>query len=514
MEYGSYPHTLCDREQREWIRGCPVQVKRVKLTVPSKDGGIALSAVIVPCGDFQVKAVTASAVIEDGRHKTVAEADGIAFGVGESAGALDGAIPTAAVFAYLTVTRVVLADGTVWENSEGSCGETLPEQRIVWQTDPHYEAIRRVTDGVVAARYYPDTVDGGAWRCACGQVNLLRGEADACGACGCRRAWLESRFDEAYLQRAAAEAAEKRIAVKKTSPRAKKQREGLSDQAKILLILASAVLVIAAIAVSPVVIKEIRYSKAESYLASGDYDSAIAEFTALGGYSDAADRLLEANYEKAKVLTGLDEVNMVWSSQMKCYSISEDGVLSFRSDKYTGDWEHFTVPDVVDGIVVRALEKNFFMNCKELREVTISDCVEELGDGTFFNCEALVKVNFGKNVRKLGARCFINCFSLTEMLLPDTVEQIGLRAFNSCFALTQVRLGGGISEIPAYLFSECTALVTVTVEGVLMEIGEYAFAQCTSFRELVFHGTEEQWNAVTVGENNELLHQAKITYIE
>ena len=33
MEYGAYPHILSDREQKEWIVGCPVQVKRVKLKV-------------------------------------------------------------------------------------------------------------------------------------------------------------------------------------------------------------------------------------------------------------------------------------------------------------------------------------------------------------------------------------------------------------------------------------------------------------------------------------------------
>ncbi len=518
MENGGYPRVLSDKEQKEWIAGCPVQVKRVRLTVPAEGAQSVLSATIVPCGGFGVTSVQVKADFEDPRHKALGTSEGT-LSPGDVRGMFEGEIPMAlpagAVFAYVTVLRVVTANDGVWENPDGGRGMVLPEQRIIWQTDPHYEAIRHVTDGVVNAKYYPDEVkvspEESAWRCACGQVNLTS-VAD-CGACGCEKRWLDEHFDGEYLAKAAVDAAaKKQAALGKKKP--KKSREGLSDKGKFIVILASAALVIGGIAVSPWIAENIRYAKAEEHLANGEYDLAIEKFTELGDFSQAADKLYEANYRKAQVLTGLDEVNMVQSDQMKCYSITSEGTLSFRPDDYTGDWTHFVIPDVVDGIVVRKLDKNFFINCKEMVEVTISHCVEELGDGTFFNCASLVKVNFGKNVRKLGARCFINCTALSEMVIPDTVEIIGLRAFNSCLNLASVTLGSGIVKIPEYLFSECAALDSVTVTGAITEIGAYAFAECGALRELVFHGTKEAFAAVEIGDNNEALLRAKVKYMK
>ncbi len=506
MEYSSYPHILSDREQKEWIPACPVQVKRVTLSVPEKESGIVLHTVIAPCGGFAVDSVMVSLKLTDARHKEIAVMDGIVLRTGECT--YEGEIPEGAVYAYVTVTEVKGADGTLWRNPDGGKGIVLPEQRIIWQTDPLYEGIRYVTEGVVKAKYYPDEPMDGAWRCACGQVNLV-GTGAVCGACGCEKAWLDEQFDETKLASAGKEAAEKKSsAVKKKT---KKQRNGVSDKAKFILILAAAALVIGCIAVSPMIAKSIRYAKAEGYLAAGEYDLAIEAFTKLEGFSDSETKLQEANYQKAKAMTGLDEVNMVSSSRMKCYSITEDGVLSFRKDDYKGDMTRFVVPDVVDGIVVRALDENFFMNCKTMEEVTISDCVEVLGDGTFFNCEALTKVNFGKNVREMGARCFRNCLSLRELTIPDTVEKIGLRTFNGCARLTSVTLGSGITKIPDYLFSDCMSLETVTVTGALTEVGESAFVSCPSFSEFVFHGTEEMFAGLTVEADNEVFLGAKIT---
>jgi len=509
MEYSSYPHVLSDREQREWINGCPVQVKRVRLTVPAPDSGIVLTAVITPCGGFSVESVTVSASFTDARHKKLPGLDSIVFRPGESDGITEEAVPEGAVYAYLTVQSVT-CEGGVWENTENTKGTPLPDQTVIWQTDPHYEQIRLECSGVVDAKYYPDEPVPGAWRCACGQVNLLSDANRRCGACGCGKDWLESHFDENYLtEQAKITASMKPAEVKRKK---KKQNEGISDKTKFILILIAAAVVITAIALTPFVGKSIKYAGAEKSLNAGDYDTAIREFTMLEGFSDAEDRVYEAQYKKAQLLTGLSEVNMVTSRAYPCYKITDDGVLEFSKDKYTGSWDHFVVPDVVDGIVVRELEKNFFLNCKEMKEVTVSDCVEVLGEQTFFNCESLTTVNFGKNVKEVSARCFINCTALEEITIPDTVEKIGLRAFNSCLALKKVTLGSGITAIPSYLFSCCYSLESVETKAPVTEVGEYAFSECTAFREFIYGGTEEQWLTVPVADENDALLAAEMKF--
>lgn len=511
MEYSSYPHILSDREQREWIPGCPAQVRRVRLVVPSRESAPTLSAVIVPCGGYSVEEVVASVEIADARHKTIAVTDGVIFRSGDSEGIFKEALPENAIYAYATIQSVKTERG-VWENREGTRGAALPDQSIVWQTDPLYEQIRRECDGTVEAKYYPDEPAPGAWRCACGQVNLLSGDDDVCGACGCGRNWLRARFDEDYLRARAREEANRKPETKKK--RVKKQSNGISDQTKFVLILVAVALAVTGLVLAPLIQKKVEYSRGERLLAEGKYDEAIERFTQLEGFSDSNDRLYEANYQKARQLTGLEEVNMVSSLAYPCYTISEDGVLDFNKDKYTGSWEHFVVPDVVDGVVVRELEKNFFLNCKEMKETTISDCVEVLGEQTFFNCESLTTIHFGKNVREIGARCFINCTALEEIEIPDTVEKIGLRAFNSCLALKKATLGAGITSIPSYLFSCCFALESVEVRAAIVSVGEYAFSECGVFQTFAYAGTEAQWAATAIAENNDELLAATIVFAE
>lgn len=522
MESTTYPRVLSDREQREWIAGCPVRVRRVRLSIPGPDDAPVLAVSFVPCGGFSVTSVLAKAALTDARQRPLCDLD-VSFAPeketrGEpssfplTVGKTEEALPSKAAYAYVTVREVRYGEGRVWENPSLEKGEVLPDQAVIWQTDPHYEAIRHVCAGVVSAGYYPDAPTEGSWRCACGQVNLA-GEG-TCGGCGVEKAWLDEHFAPAYLEKEtqalqkAASEEKKRGGERKT--RKKRREEGLSDFAKFCLILASAVVVVLGIVLAPTVMHAVRYARGERLLEEGSFDEAIALFRELGGFSDAPDRLYEASYKKAQEMTGLEEVRMVESAAYPCYSITEDGVLSFRKDDYGGDWEEVYLPDVVDGVVVRELDKNFFLNCKEMKEVTLPDTLETLGEQTFFNCTALTAIHFGKNVREIGARCFINCTSLTALTVPDTVEKLGLRAFNSCQSLTEVTLGAGITTLSSYLFSDCRSLARVTLLAPVTSIGEYAFSACSSFQELVYPGTAEDWAKVTIGEENDALLSAKI----
>jgi len=235
MEYNSYPHILSDRGQAEWIEGCPAQIKKSKLAVPEPGAGIALSAVISPCGKFAIEEVTAEAEFSDARHKSLGKFYPIKFlpdeGSGktvfEAYGIIGGEIPKSAMYSYLTIVSIKYDNGKVWNNlavsGVYSRGNILPEQKIIWQTEPLYEQIKRECAGVVDAKYYPDEPVEGAWRCACGQVNVDTGADSVCGFCGCEKKWLREHFDKTYLQEMAKNYAEntadtvKRVKKKKQS---------------------------------------------------------------------------------------------------------------------------------------------------------------------------------------------------------------------------------------------------------------------------------------------------------
>ena len=451
---------------------------------------LSVTVFSVPCGDFAVRSFSADLEYRDDRRVLLGVERNTELGCGESAPV---AIPyEKAVYASALIRSVTLGSGEVWNNSDAAAAAEPPKQKILWQTDPLYEAIRAECEGIVAPRYEPDEIDG-AWRCACGQINLE--SAGACGSCGCSREWLKTHFDREYLEERKTE-----LEAKKTDApvRVKKKRKNdNSDKIKAAAIFSAiALLAVLGVLTAKVFIPSARYGHAAKLAEKGEYDRAAEIFSSLGGYRDSADRMRAAVYEKARTLTGLEEVYMTTSKASPWFSIDENGVLSMRKDLYEdhkGSWEHFTVPDMVDGAIVRELDRNFFLNCKELKEVTLSDCIEVLGEQTFYNCEALETVHFGRNLKKIGPRCFINCFALETLEIPDTVESLGLRAFNNCVKLRRVVLGSGITYLGDYTFALCMELKSVTLSSPLTGIGEGVFAECSSLEKIFCRFPETDW---------------------
>jgi len=58
------------------------------------------------------------------------------------------------------------------------------------------------------------------------------------------------------------------------------------------------------------------------------------------------------------------------------------------------------------------------------------------------------------------------------------------------------------TTIEASAFMNCAQLTTVTIPATVTSIGNYAFSGCTSLTTVNFLGTQEQWDAITIGTNN------------
>ncbi|MBQ8642161.1 MAG: leucine-rich repeat domain-containing protein [Clostridia bacterium] len=493
---------ISDREQKEYLPQCPVQVQ--KNTITEENGKRQLKISVVPCTDRTSLRCRLTLQFTDARRAD-AGTDTVTVPAGET-DALP--CPDNAVYVYSRVEQVWQENTVLWERGDRE-PLRLPEQAVLWQTDPLYDQIRRECEGVVQPVFRPDTTEG-LWRCTCGQINLE--ETAVCGRCHTGRKWLEDHFDEAYLaeeKRLHDEMEAKNPTKKITVSRSKIE----SDRIKMIAIFAGigAALLLVVLLVT-LIIPSIRYSQAAGMLEDGEYDGAIAVFTDLEDFRDAKERAADATYQKAQHLTGLTDVYLTTSAEEPWYSITEDGVLSFRKDDYTGSWDVFVVPDMVDGVIVRELDRNFFLNCKDLVTVTLSDCLEVLGEQTFFNCESLTAVHFGANLHTLGPRTFINCYSLTEITIPDTITKIGLRAFNSCTSLRVVHLGSGITSVPSYLFSCCYSLERVSFGAPITAIDEFAFSECPMLKTIYYPGTEADWNAVTIGEENQALDTVEVVY--
>ncbi len=503
---------ISDRIQAEWIVSCPLQIKRVVISLKEGENLPQLSFTACTCGDFEIISYNATAEIISDRREVIGKLT-----LDNLTSSEIGEIPMSenrATFAKIIIDEVKYRsrDGEMhWKNENSGVsrlGIKLNEQEIFWQNDELYEQIKRECVGVVDAKYRPDEVNGG-WRCACGQVNLSSSEK--CGSCGVTKSWLREHLDEDYLKRRKAEDDVK--SEKEIKREIKTRRNGISDRTKALLILSAFASIVACVVLTfTLFIPMIKYSSAERAVEAGEFDKAIEIFSDLGNFRDAPEKMYDASYSKAQYMTGIDDVYVTTSSKEPWFKIDDSGVLSFKKDDYTGSWDSFVIPDVVDGKIVCELERNFFLNCDELSSVYISDCVEIIGEQCFFNCTSLTDVYFGKNVSEIRARAFINCSSLLRLEIPDTVTTLGIRVFNNCTSLKNVIFGNGITKIGSYLFSMCEALGRITLGSPITAVEEFAFYECHSLEKIYCRFSENDWSEPTVGEGNEAWLNAEISF--
>ena len=124
----------------------------------------------------------------------------------------------------------------------------------------------------------------------------------------------------------------------------------------------------------------------------------------------------------------------------------------------------------------------------------------------------------------------------SELTVPSGVTGIGAYAFQNRTNLTKVTIPGSVADIGKYAFQNCTGLTEVTILSGVTRIGEWAFgcygdhqgslarifipASVTSIEyaafwqsgveDVYYGGTEEQWEAIQMGEYNEALTNANI----
>ena len=129
--------------------------------------------------------------------------------------------------------------------------------------------------------------------------------------------------------------------------------------------------------------------------------------------------------------------------------------------------------------------------------------VETIGNDAFNGDTALTKVTFGSQTTAIGESAFTKT-GLTGVEIPGSAT-LGMCAFMSCEQLTEAVLGEGIKTIPESCFESAGALASITLPVSLTTVGAYAFCDCSGLKEIHYAGTQEQWDTVKVGEENDAL---------
>ncbi len=179
-----------------------------------------------------------------------------------------------------------------------------------------------------------------------------------------------------------------------------------------------------------------------------------------------------------------------------------------------GDYAFFYCRNLIEVVLpygITEIPLNAFANCSTLNELELPASVTSIEDNAFANCSKLNKLELPASVTFIGDAAFLRCTSLTRIELPEGPLTIGNTAFGSCTSLTEMTLPAGVVSIGDQAFTGCNRLATVSLPNTLTHVGNAVFTG-SPLSKVLFYGTQEEWEAVTVGSNNALLTDALIIH--
>ena len=137
---------------------------------------------------------------------------------------------------------------------------------------------------------------------------------------------------------------------------------------------------------------------------------------------------------------------------------------------------------------ITQIGKNAFENCVNLEVVEMTNAVKVIEESAFMGCEKLENINLSANVDRISTRLFKGCKSLEKIVIPDNVNVIEQRAFFGCEKLKSVNIPSGVRSIETELFSGCGSLESVVIPNETESIEERAFEYCKSLKTINIPG--------------------------
>ena len=98
---------------------------------------------------------------------------------------------------------------------------------------------------------------------------------------------------------------------------------------------------------------------------------------------------------------------------------------------------------------VEKIGADAFMGSIRLRNVQLSDKIEELIGASFAKCPLLMSVKLPSKLRIIGDRCFFDCARLSGVILPENLQSIGEMAFYGCLNLGEIEVPSSVKTVGA-----------------------------------------------------------------
>ncbi len=159
---------------------------------------------------------------------------------------------------------------------------------------------------------------------------------------------------------------------------------------------------------------------------------------------------------------------------------------------------------------VQTIQGYAFAGCKAMTEIVFPDTVTKMGPHALSSIGA-AHVRLPERLTVIESGLLITCKNLVSVYIPDSVTRIESEAFKACYELRDVRFSNNLQYIGEWAF-DSVYTAYISLPGTMQEIAKGAFVYCSSIERVTFYGTREQWDAIKIGEHNDHLKNAKLTF--
>ena len=104
-----------------------------------------------------------------------------------------------------------------------------------------------------------------------------------------------------------------------------------------------------------------------------------------------------------------------------------------------------------------------------------------------------------------------NCSSVRTVLIEYGVTNIRDSAFNGCYNLTRITIPDSVTYLGQRAFAYCTNLKNIDIPVSVCSIG-HDLCERSGLTDIYYYGTAAQWNAISIGSQNQELFYATRHY--
>jgi hypothetical protein len=179
---------------------------------------------------------------------------------------------------------------------------------------------------------------------------------------------------------------------------------------------------------------------------------------------------------------------------------------------------HITIPSSVAKI-----SQSPFSCCNTTIEISTENNHFTIFDGKLYTADKTRLISYisksnedffdiPDSVDEIGNLAFNGCGNLTRLKMSDNVITVGEYAFFACKNIRDIYISNKLTTIGDGAFGACASLKSITLPSSVTYIGNEAFNYCYSLTDVYFNGSKRNWEKISIGENNDILKNAKIHF--